>query len=181
MAEQVDELFPFVPFSLEVSTRAAKQDVDSNSHYHLQEKKAVDVHCWYPVLPSSGVREIPCPQISPRESKTFPEEGRKENKVTTEVKKMTLLICLFLGKCRLPLIRVSRTSAHCSCPSEESLSLTFTSSSCVSAVQSSLWRRALYTVTLLYASFSSIQWNKDLFTFRKGWEVGMGKQQRHPQ
>lgn len=94
MAEQVDE---FVPFSLEVSTTAAKQDVDSDSHYHLQGKK----------------------------------------------KKLLLV----LG-----------TPTHCSSclsPSEEWLSLTLTSGSCVSAVRSSLRRRAVCTVTLLYAPLSS--------------------------
>jgi len=77
-------------------------------------------------------------------------------------------------------VGTSTCCSSCLSPSEESLSLTLTSNSCVSAAQRSFQRRAVYIVTLLCASFSSFLWKKDLFTFRRGGGGRNGKWQHHP-
>lgn len=152
MVEQVDD------FLLSV-WRSAQQQINRMLIQIVIITCRKKICCYTLLVPGASFlwhKRNPWPQISPSRENNICRRG-KENNVTTEMKMITFLFCLFLRICRLLLIRVSRTLTQCSLclsPSEELLSLTLTSSSCVSAVQSGLWRRAVYTVMLLYASFS---------------------------
>lgn len=120
------------------------------------------------------------PLILPsREKKIVAEEVGEENSLTMKIKIVAFFGLSICQDVEIALTRVSRTAPQS-----------------VFIMSEPKWRvteldtdfkqlRPLCTKysreeQMLYASFSSFHWKKDLFTFRNGKEGGAGKQQQHP-